>query len=929
MHNHLLDSELAPDPATAVQALLACHLKEATRSDDSLDHTALLTVVTEANAQSLTANHVQAAQFRAVLENMAQGVCLFDGEQRLVISNQRYAEIYKLQTEHVRPGTTLREIVEQRYAVKSTPAMSFTEYLQWRDEIDQSQRPHASIVELQDHRMIAIRYQPMLGGGWVATHEDITDRIATEQRLDYLARHDVVTGLPNRAMLSDQLEQILSRSSQSAPCAVLSLGLDGFRAVNDTLGRSMGEALLRIMADRLRQCLRPGDLLGLQGTSEFVIVQRGAAQPETAVRLAERLLGLVAEPSMIEGQPVVISPSIGIAMSFTASQDADTLLKNANVALHWAKTETCGHFRLFEPEMDAVVQAERLLEIDLRDAVSRMSFEIHYQPQFDLQAKRISGFEALLRWNHPARGSILPAGFIPLAEKTGLIVQIGQWVLEQACAQAASWPDDIGVAINVSAVQIHDGMLPSIVAAALRRSGLSPSRLELEITETCMVENASAAATVLHDLRATGVRIAMDDFGTGYSSLSCLPILPFDKIKVDRAFISRLGEGSAHIAILRTIIGLCASLGATCNAEGVETKEQLALLAAENCTEVQGYLLGRPGPAHDIPGVLRAFAPHQQNLIEQVLAIRPVAMELVRSDAADISFAAIVQTANDVVIVTSADLTSPGPTILYVNPAFTRLTGFKAYEVIGRSPRILQGPGTNRKALDEIAASLREGREVQHKVLNYAKSGAPYWIDLRIVPLRDAAGEVVQFVAIERDVTLDKRRLDDLEHAADRDMLTGVPNRRAMMRTMDAELRASQLRGGTGPCLAFIDVDHFKRVNDDFGHATGDAVLFGIADRLAENVRRLDMVGRIGGEEFVAWMPAITLVEAVAIAERLCRAIAAEPFDTPAGPLRVTVSIGVSDTGPGQPSLSGMLDRADRAMYVAKQEGRDRVITGP
>ncbi len=532
----LTDDGCVPDLATApaLQALLARHLREFTGPDGSLNQDTLLTVVTESNAHALTASHAQAAQFRAVLENMAQGVCLFDGEQRLIVCNHRYAEMYGLRAEHVQPGTTLRDIVEQRYQVQTTPAMLSAEYLQWRDEVGHSQQPHNSVVELQDRRMIAIRHQPMLDGGWVATHEDITDRLETERRLGYLAHHDVITGLSNRTMLTEQLEEVLSRSSRAAPCAVLSLSLDGFRAVNDTLGRRVGDELLRIMAGRLQQRLCPTDLLGSQGANEFVIVLCGARQPDAAVRLAEELLELIGEPSTIEGQQVVVKPRIGIAMAFTVGQDADAIIKNADVARQWAKTDACSHFHLFEPEMDDVVQTRRRLEIDLRDAVNRMAFQIHYQPQINLQARRMSGFEALLRWDHPVRGSVLPAGFIPLAEEIGLIGRIGQWVLEQSCAQATSWPDDMSVAVNVSAVQLQDGTLPSIVAAALGSSGLSPSRLELEITETCMVENASTAAAMLNDIRATGVRIAMDDFGTGYSSLSSLPMLPFDKIKIDR-----------------------------------------------------------------------------------------------------------------------------------------------------------------------------------------------------------------------------------------------------------------------------------------------------------------------------------------------------------------------------------------------------------
>jgi diguanylate cyclase (GGDEF)-like protein/PAS domain S-box-containing protein len=291
-----------------------------------------------------------------------------------------------------------------------------------------------------------------------------------------------------------------------------------------------------------------------------------------------------------------------------------------------------------------------------------------------------------------------------------------------------------------------------------------------------------------------------------------------------------------------------------------------------------------------------------------------------------IPFEQIVETANDVIIVTDANLDPPGPTIIYVNRAFARLSGYEAQEAIGSTPRILQGPGTSRSTLDAIAAELRAGREVHQKVLNYAKSGAPYWLDLRITPLRDANGRIIQFAAIERDVTLDKRRLDELEYAADRDTLTGVPNRRALLRTADAELQAARTQQRLGPCLAFIDVDHFKRVNDRFGHATGDAVLFGIADRIAENVRRVDLVGRLGGEEFAVCMPSITLREAAAIGERLRHAVSERAFDTPAGPIQITISIGVAEAKHNQHDLSDLMERADRAMYAAKQAGRDRVV---
>jgi diguanylate cyclase (GGDEF)-like protein/PAS domain S-box-containing protein len=292
-------------------------------------------------------------------------------------------------------------------------------------------------------------------------------------------------------------------------------------------------------------------------------------------------------------------------------------------------------------------------------------------------------------------------------------------------------------------------------------------------------------------------------------------------------------------------------------------------------------------------------------------------------------FKQVVETTNDIIIITSPELDLPGPAILYINPAFTRLAGYEAHEVLGQSPRILQGPGTSRATLDKIGSSLKAGRDVHEKVLNYAKSGAPYWLDLRIVPLRDAAGQIAYFAAIERDVTLDKRRLDELEYVADRDTLTGIPNRRALLRSIDAEMQYARVHRSVGPCIAFVDVDRFKSVNDDLGHAVGDAVLSGVADRLGENIRRMDTVGRIGGEEFAVCMPNISLQEAVAISDRLRQSVSAAPFNTPAGPVRVTVSIGVAEAGEHEYKLSDLMARADHAMYQAKRGGRNRIASDP
>jgi len=575
-------------------------------------------------------------------------------------------------------------------------------------------------------------------------------------------------------------------------------------------------------------------------------------------------------------------------------------------------------------------QSMQHLAADLREVCATMGFGIVYQPQVDLRTERVTNFEALIRWHHPDRGDVSPEEFIPLAEEIGLIGKIEQWVLERACRDAMTWPEEVGLAVNVSALQLADPTLPAIVAACLAAAGLPPSRLELEVTETKLMPDRPATLAVLRAIKESGVGIVMDDFDVGYSALGCLLDFPFSKIKIDRSFTDKLPpddhRDAAANTIVRVISGLCKDLKMTCLAEGVETEEQLAMLMQANCTQVQGYLLGRPQPLpdthatiSDIPNVLRLMnmrCGHAMGDAQQ------------RQTQA-IPFMQIAETANDIILVTTPDLDAPGPFIIYVNPAFTRLTGYTAAEVLGRSPRILQGPGTSRATLDHVGETLRAGQPAHAKILNFAKSGAPYWLDMHIVPLCDEDGTVTHFAAIEHDVTLDKRRLDELEQLADRDTLTGIPNRRAFLRAMKAECDAVDVRGLStsaikGPCVAFIDIDHFKRINDEHGHAVGDAVLCGIADCLAENVRRVDILGRLGGEEFAVCMPVVTLRDAKALAERLRCAVAGAEFATPAGPVTITVSLGVACYHPGD-TIAELIERADGAMYAAKHAGRNRV----
>ncbi|WP_245412110.1 sensor domain-containing protein [Methylocella silvestris] len=436
---------------------------------------------------------------------------------------------------------------------------------------------------------------------------DVTEKQRAETRLAHLEHHDALTDLPNRALFRIRLDEALARlNCEQDELAILYLDLDQFKAINDTLGHRVGDALLRAVADRLRACLRPGDMLARFGGDEFAFLCGGLSGPDEASKLASLAADVVSRPYVIQGHSVEIGTSIGVAMAPGDGRDSDLLLKNADMALYRAKEEGRRACRFFEPEMDARAQARRRLEVDLRHALAASEFDLYYQPLVALQTGAITGFEALLRWRHPIRGMVPPAAFIGLAEETGLIVPLGEWALRQACAEAAKWPNHLKVAVNLSSVQFKSGNLIHSVLTALAHSGLPASRLELEITESILLVESEANLATLHRLRGLGVSVSTDDFGTGYSSLSYLRAFPFDKIKIDRSFVSELGNGGGSMAIVRAVAGLGSSLGVATTAEGVETSEQLAWLRAEGCTEMRGFYFSPPVPARKIAAMLKA-----------------------------------------------------------------------------------------------------------------------------------------------------------------------------------------------------------------------------------------------------------------------------------------------------------------------------------
>ncbi len=437
---------------------------------------------------------------------------------------------------------------------------------------------------------------------------EIADREESQARSQYLAYHDSLTGLGNRLLFKEQLEEALKDVSvASHPLAVLFLDLDGFKAVNDTLGHSIGDLLLKSVATKLRDILPRTDRIARLGGDEFAILQISAAQPGSSIALAEKIIEVVGQPNSIDGHDVTVGASVGIAVARPGDINTENFLKSADLAMYSAKSDGRGTYRMFDPEMDAIVQARRLLERDMRTALAQDGFRLFYQPLVNLQTKKVTAFEALMRWQHPERGMVPPSDFIPVAEEMGLIVQLGEWALRQACAEATEWPDGVCVSVNLSPLQFSKGNLVSSVMSALASAGLPASRLELEITESVLLEKSERNITILNQLRDLGVRISMDDFGTGYSSIGYLRSFPFDKIKIDQSFVRDLLVDEGSLAIVRAIAGLGVSFGMITTAEGVETEEQMRCLNLEGCIEVQGYLYSRPVPADEIAGVLASL----------------------------------------------------------------------------------------------------------------------------------------------------------------------------------------------------------------------------------------------------------------------------------------------------------------------------------
>ncbi|HEV3394603.1 MAG TPA: EAL domain-containing protein [Xanthobacteraceae bacterium] len=544
------------------------------------------------------------------LENMSQGLCMFDRTQRLVVCNRHYAEMYGLAPEQTAPGTTLRAILEARVAAGHSPADA-EEYIDQRLREVSGPEPYYAVNRLRDGRVIAVMHQPRSDGGWVAIHQDVTAQKRVEAEVAHMARHDSLTDLANRTLFMEKIDEALARLRRGGErFSVFMIDLDRFKAVNDSLGHPVGDALLKAAARRLRAATRDTDTVARFGGDEFAILQTLAAdQEEGAVALANRILETINEPYDLDGHKVSVGTSIGIALAPGDGSSAEQLLKNADLGLYRVKSVGRNGFRFFEPKMETEARSRHALENDLREAIARNEFELHYQTIVAFATQSVCGVEALVRWRHPRLGIIFPDQFIPIAEETGLIVQLGDWIIRRACADSANWPPHVKVAINLSPVQFGKGDLAATVSGALAESGLAAERLELEITESVLLKQDEDNLDTLHRLKRLGVSIVLDDFGTGYSSLTYLHMFPFDKIKIDKSFVHELSSSAECAAIVCAVIGLGGSLGIGTVAEGVETQEQFALLRVAGCSQAQGYLFSRPVPAAELnftdPAALR------------------------------------------------------------------------------------------------------------------------------------------------------------------------------------------------------------------------------------------------------------------------------------------------------------------------------------
>lgn len=553
----------------------------------------------------------QNMRFEAALNNMAQGLMMFDSAGKLVITNRQIAALYGMPWEKWAVsalGMTAPQTMQLAYDLTSVGVKNRAQIKAELQSILERRATGKIVFERSNGRTFCASCAPMTDGGFVLTFEDITENRRIENQISHMAHYDALTDLPNRAVFYTRMEELLRFGPESAAFAVFSLDLDRFKGVNDTLGHPIGDRLLQAAAARMLRCVRDTDTVARLGGDEFAILQITFDKPADISMLASRIIETVGAPYQFDGQQIMVGASVGIALAPADGTDPDQLIKNADLALYRCKADGGSVYRFFEAEMDARMRERSALELDLRKAIMNGEFTLNYQAVVNIETGKVTVCEALIRWHHAERGWVAPMDFIPIAEETGLIVPIGEWVLNQACAEAAHWPDGVVVAVNVSPAQFKSADFVQVIATALAKSRLPASRLEIEITELVLMQDNESALASLHRIKELGVSIAMDDFGTGYSSLGYLRSFPFDRIKIDQSFIRDLSKDKESLAILRAVVGLGRSLGIVTTAEGVETRDQLEVLRTEGCTDAQGYLFSRPQNAAGLRDFLAADA---------------------------------------------------------------------------------------------------------------------------------------------------------------------------------------------------------------------------------------------------------------------------------------------------------------------------------
>jgi diguanylate cyclase (GGDEF)-like protein len=550
---------------------------------------------------------VLADRFDTALNNMPHGLAMRDEDGRVVVTNQRLLDLLKL-----RPGSsdtkgTIEELLRRSGEAGGVCKDEIIEVINGLDLRTGGEAFEELLLQTTNGRRLSLTLQPMSNGGAVVLFEDVTERKVAQARINELARFDPLTGLPNRTEFHERAECQLSSMAPSASRAMMFVDLDQFKQVNDTLGHSVGDKLLRAVAERMLSMTSSADLVARFGGDEFVVLLRAVSDRGHVAGIARAIIEQLSKPYQIGAHQIGIGASIGIAIASENCLDIGSLLRNADMALYQAKAEGRNTWRFFEAELEIKAQSRRNLELDLRRALGENEFELHFQPIYNLAKKRFSSCEALIRWNHPTRGRVPPTVFVPVAEEMGLILELDDWVLRNACSACAAWPTDVRVAVNISALHFRDRQVVESVKAALGESQLAPHRLEIELTETALLQNIQMTRSVLNELRQTGVRISLDDFGTGYSSLSYLNSLPFNKIKIDRSFLRGLERESRALKLLNGITRLSADLGLLVVMEGVETEEEFKLITDHTAVdEIQGYLLSRPAAKNEISAMFDA-----------------------------------------------------------------------------------------------------------------------------------------------------------------------------------------------------------------------------------------------------------------------------------------------------------------------------------